>query len=121
MRKINNSSKQQGTWRSVAPAVALAFGTGLFLTALSLRTPAAQEPVALFFDPTVSSDAALHKVAALDGRIIRVGGLSNIVVAVFDHDVTVTQLWRHGAWVGIDPVFFGGCGSAGSSPRPGIT
>ncbi|WP_282609428.1 hypothetical protein [Pelagibius sp. Alg239-R121] len=121
MCETNSSRKPQSPWRSVAPALALAFGTSLFLAALSLRAPAAQEPVALFFNPTVSSDAALHQVAALDGRIVRVGGFRNVVVAVFDRDVTVAQLWRHGAWIGIDPVFVGGCDPAGAASNRGIT
>ncbi len=118
MCKTNIDGETEGTWRSIAPAFALALGTGLFLSALSLRAPAAQEPVALFFDPTIGSDAALHRVAALDGRIVRVGGLRNVVVAVFERDLDVAQLWRHGAWIGIDPVFFGGCDPAGSASRP---
>lgn len=121
MCDTKTDSKTRETWRSVAPAFALALGTALFLATLSLRAPVAQEPVALFFDPMVSSDAALHRVAALDGRIVRIGGWSNIVVAVFDRDVAVSQLWRHGAWMGIDPVFVGGCDPEGTASRLGIT
>lgn len=121
MREIETNRKPKESWRSFAPALALAVGTSLFLAALGLRAPAAQEPVAIFFGPNVGSDAALHQIAALDGRIVRVGGWSNVVVAVFDQDIPVTQLWRHGAWMGLDPVFFGGCDPQGTALRSRIS
>ncbi|TQV79895.1 hypothetical protein [Denitrobaculum tricleocarpae] len=102
------------------PAISLALCTALFLLGLNLRSPVANEPVALFFGPSAGHSDALQKIAALDGRIVRVGGWNNVVVAVFDQDVGVAQLWRHGAWVAMDPVFFSGCEPSGTSSRGGF-
>lgn len=112
---------QTETWRSFLPALSLAFCTALFLLSLNLRSPMANEPVALFFDPTADNAQALHQIAALDGRIVRIGGWDNVVVAVFDRDIAVAQLWRHGAWVAMDPVFFGGCDSSTNTSRNGFS
>lgn len=112
---------QRETWRSFVPALSLAFCTALFLVGLNLRSPMANEPIALFFDPTADNTHALQQIAALDGRIVRIGGWDNVVVAVFDRDIGVAQLWRHGAWVAMDPVFFGGCAPSNNSSRSGFS
>lgn len=116
-----NQNGQTETWRSFVPALSLAFCTAFFLFALNLRSPVANEPVALFFDPTADNAQALQQIAALDGRIVRVGGWNNVVVAVFDSDVAVAELWRHGAWIAMDPVFFGGCDSSTILSRNGFS
>lgn len=112
---------QTETWRSLVPALSLALCTALFLLGLNLRSPVANEPIALFFDPTADNAHALQQIAALDGRIVRVGGWDNVVVAVFDRDIGVAQLWRHGAWIAMDPVFFGGCDSSTITSRNGFS
>lgn len=95
--------------RAAWPAFALALGSGLFLLALGLKTPGPREPVALVFGPGMSSAATLDRIAALDGRIVRLGGADNIVIARFDKAVTLRQLWRQGIWFGLDPVYLSGC------------
>jgi hypothetical protein len=105
--------------KAVWPALSLALASAVFLFALGLKIPAAQEPVALVFGPSVSSAATLERLAALDGRIVRVGGTDNIVIARFDRDVTLRQLWGQGVWFGLDPVFMGGCFSTSSSAGNG--
>lgn len=117
---VMDGKEETVTWRSMVPAICLALCTALFLLGLNLRTPVANEPVALFFGPSAGDGGALRQIAALDGRIVRVGGWDNVVVAVFDRDVGIAQLWRHGAWIAVDPVFFGGCDPSAPSSRNGF-
>ncbi len=113
--------EQAGTWRSFVPALSLAICSCFFLLCLALRTPLANEPVALLFGPTVDRDYALQQVVALDGRIVRVGGWNNVVVAVFDRDIAAEDLRRHGAWISMNPVFLGACDSSNRIQRSGFS
>ena len=69
----------------------------------------AEQPIALLFGPEVTAQDALRRVAALDGRVVRAGGWQNVIVAVFERDLGMRQLWLEGVWAGFDPVFLGGC------------
>ena len=77
------------------------------------------EPVALVFGPNVAPETMLHRVAALDGRIVRLGGSDKIVVATFDKDLALGDLWGQGIWFGLDPLFFGGCSASSSLAQSG--
>jgi hypothetical protein len=105
---LQTTSESAG-FRTVWPALSLALASGLFLLALGLKMPRAEETVALVFDPAVTPAAVLERLAAIDGRLVGIGGADNIVIVRFDHDVSLGQLWHQGIWFGLDPVFLSGC------------
>ncbi len=116
--QANQSIRAEG-WRNYVPAASLVAATVVFLLALGFKLPSAKQPVALVFDPGVDPIQTVQRVAALDGQVIRQGGLDNIVIATFRHDIGLGQLWRHGAWFGLDPVFLGGCAEPSTKTQNG--
>ncbi|WP_119167727.1 hypothetical protein [Algihabitans albus] len=90
-------------------AAALILLSALALLTLSLRQPQPEMEVALIFAPGTSQDAALIAVAEANGRTVRPGAWSNILVAVFPKELAWNELWEMGALVAVDPLAFGAC------------
>ncbi|WP_421707529.1 hypothetical protein [Algihabitans sp.] len=90
-------------------AAALILLSVLALLLLSLRQPQPDIEVALIFTPGTSQDAALVAVAEANGKTVRPGAWSNILVAVFPRELAWADLWQMGALAAIDPLAFGAC------------
>jgi hypothetical protein len=97
------------SWRPFLPAVAMLAASVVLIAGLSIRTPAAGEQVALVFAPGVSPEAAIGGLAGVDARIVRPGGLDNVVVAYFERAVSWAELRRLGVLLPLDPILAGGC------------
>jgi len=86
----------------------------VLVAGLSIRTPAAGAQAALVFAPGVSPAAAIGGLAAIDARIVRQGGLGNVVIAQFERDVSWAELRRLGVLLSLDPILAGGCAAPAS-------
>lgn len=118
----HDASRRKGRLRPLLPALGLLLASLLLLPALSLRTPAAGQEVALLFPPGTSAEAGLAAVAAADGLAVRAGGFDNLLVARFPSDLGWTALWRLGALAAIDPAVAGACAAflrPASAPKGG--
>lgn len=79
------------------PAFALAIASLLAIGASTYRPASAGLPVAVFFAPFSDSDAALLRVAAAGGEVLRHGAVSTIVIARSDDPDFVERLYGAGA------------------------
>lgn len=111
MRTVDAASActEAGGWRSVAPALAMLLASVLLVIGLSVRLPQAGSQTALVFSPGISSDQAIGSLASVDARIVRSGGLDNIVIAYFERPVSWVELRRLGVVLPLDPIVAGGC------------
>lgn len=92
-----------------APALAMLAASVALLVGLSIRLPAAGAQVALIFNPGTTADRIMVELASVDARIVRAGGLDNIVIAHFEHAVSWSELRRRGVLLPLDPIMAGGC------------
>ena len=99
------------------PAWALLFLGLLTLPALTLRTPAAGEDIALLFPPGTSVEQAMIAVAAADGSAVRQGGIDSLLIARFGRDLGWPDLWALGALAALDPAVAGACAALLPGPR----
>jgi hypothetical protein len=65
--------------------------------------------VAVLFAPWISGDAALARVVAAGGVVVRPGAWRSILVAKSDAGDLPKRLYAAGAWAVIDPAALGGC------------
>jgi|SRR5579863_4903101 len=93
---------------AAALALLLAVGSALPIGWLEARPRHASE-VAAVFAPWSTPESVIRRVAAADGRIVRQGTLSGIVVVHGDGRGLAARLYAAGAWAVLDPVAFGGC------------
>lgn len=95
------------------PALLLALSTAIALPLM--RTPAEADAVAVYLGPGIELREAVGLAAAAGGRVIRPTGLSGLYVLRPDGDAADGfhgRLKAGGAWLLIDPLVAGGCGSA---------
>jgi len=108
------------SWRGLLPAAALLAACLIAVVIMHLRLPKAGEQLAVVFPPGTSLAQAAGILGAADARLVRSGGLDNIVVAEFTRDMSLAELVRGGMWLALDPQVAGGClapiVSAGHSP-----
>ncbi|PZW48260.1 hypothetical protein C8P66_1057 [Humitalea rosea] len=57
-------------------------------------------------------------VAAADGAIVNVGGLSNVIIAQSDSATFSSDLYRAGAWLVLDPIVLRGCLGIAAAHHP---
>lgn len=105
-RSKDPRSKERGDFWFAASLILL---SALALPLLSLRQPGPEMEVAVIFAPGTSQDAAMAGVAMANGRFIRPGAWSNVLIAVFPRELAWRDLWSIGALVAIDPQAFGSC------------
>ncbi|MDJ0942749.1 MAG: hypothetical protein QNJ30_04770 [Kiloniellales bacterium] len=104
--------------RSLVPAAGvLALGI-LFLAGLTAAPKDWRGQLALVFSPQASSTEIMAAVAAMEARVVRGGGLGNLVVVSFDRETTYAELRRHGAWLVLDPILAGACTLLFKVPPP---
>ena len=121
--RSNTESARAGSgWRPFFPAFAMLAASVVLIVGLAVRTPAAGEQVALVFAPGMSPAAAIGGLAGVEARIVRPGGLDNVVVAYFERAVSWAELRRLGVLLPLDPILAGGCATpAARTPSPAFT
>lgn len=95
--------------RPLPPALAMLAASIVLLLGLSVRTPGAGSQVALLFRPDVTADQAIGSLAGMDARLVRAGGLGNVVVAYFERAVGWPELRAVGVLLPLDPALAGVC------------
>lgn len=80
---------------------------GIAYVGLAPRDP--MTGVGVIFAPWVSPAAALERASAAGGRIVRMGGLSSIVVVMPDRPDYPSKIMRTGALMVIDPGMLEAC------------
>ena len=106
------------SWRGLLPAVGVLLLGMLFLAGLTAAPKAWRGQMALVFAPDASAAEIVTAVAAMDARLVRSGGLGNLVVVSFDRETSYAELRRHGAWLALDPVLAGACALLLAEPSP---
>lgn len=81
----------------------------ILLLGLAVRPPQAGAQAALIFSPGISRDQAMGSLARIDARIVRSGGLDNVVIAYFERPVSWSELRQLGVMLSLDPIVAGGC------------
>ena len=109
-------------WTEFAPAMLLAamafFSVSVVQMSGSFGGSVSDLPqVAVIFPPWVDFGDAMARVSEADGRPVRQGLLSNIVIAASQDVGFVTRLYDQGAILVVDPLVLGGClvGDAGTT------
>ena len=105
------------SWRGLLPAAGvLAIGI-FFLASLTAAPKAWRGQLALVFSPSANAAEVMAAVAGLEARLVRHGGLRNVVVVSFDREISFAELRRHGAWLALDPILMGACSLLVAKPR----
>jgi len=111
------TTRSSPCWLPWIAGTGLALASTLVLALLATRPAAPDEQIALVFAPWTQAGETLAGVAALDGRLVRVGSFDNVLVAVFDRPKSLASLRRHGVWLALDPLALGGCLSQPTAAR----
>ena len=115
------TSPENVTWRDFSAPfwllVVSVIGSGLLMM---MSTPkdgfaAVVAPIGTSFEETVSM------IAAADGRIVRTGGMDNIIIAQFDNPDYSAKLKSAGVWFVTDPLALGGCSATSAKQTRGST
>ncbi len=93
--------------RSYIPAVLLLVAGAAALPVAASGPGDPAEPVAAVFAPGTTLAEAMARVAAAGGIPLRAGPIANIVVARSAHPDFAASLYRHGAWLLLDPLLAG--------------
>ncbi|MCA0201656.1 MAG: hypothetical protein LCH56_12600 [Proteobacteria bacterium] len=94
-----------------ALTVGVAFALALMAGAPKARPEAAQPQVAAVFAPWLSNEDVLARVIAAGARPVRFGKVGTIAVVTLEDKDTSAALRRRGAWLLLDPIAAGGCGT----------
>ena len=105
-------------WRGVLPAVCVLLIGLSFLAGLAASPKEWRGQLALVFSPKATTAEIVTAVAAMEARLVRNGGLGNLVVVSFDRETSYAELRRHGAWLALDPVLLGACSLLTAEPSP---
>ena len=116
VRRACNSDST--SWRGLLPAASVLLVGMLFLAALAAAPKAWRGQIALVFAPNAGAAEIMTAVAAMEARLVRSGGLGNLVVVSFDRETSYAELRRHGAWLALDPVLAGACALLLAEPLP---
>ena len=106
------------SWRGLLPAAGVLLVGMLFLAGLTAAPKAWRGQMALVFAPNAGAAEIMTAVAAMEARMVRSGGLGNLVVVSFDRETSYAELRRHGAWLALDPVLAGACALLLAEPSP---
>lgn len=109
-------------WTEFAPAALLAaaafIGVSMMQMSGSFGGAVSGLPqVAVIFPPWIDFGDAMTRIAQADGRPVRQGLWSNIVIAASQEAEFVARLYDQGAILVVDPLALGGClvGDAGTT------
>lgn len=103
------------------PAIGLILVSTVALAAVHMQPPrGAGDQVAVIFAPGTSLTEAVFEIAAADGRVLRTGAFSNIVVATGWNAGFVQRLSQTKAWLVVDPGGLGGCLVPAVERGPGL-
>jgi hypothetical protein len=89
--------------------VVLLLVSWLGLAGLTLRADPADDVVAVVFPPWWRAERALAAAASAGAAIVRVGGISSVVVVQPAARDGWARLRRAGAWVAVNPLVPGAC------------
>ncbi len=110
---------EAGGWGAIGPALAMLLASVVLLIGLSIRLPEAGGQAALVFSPGVPAEQAIGSLASIDARIVRPGGVDNVLIAYFERPVSWAELRRLGVVLSLDPLVAGGCVEL-SPPSPSL-
>ncbi len=79
------------------PACGLAVASLIVIGASTFQPGSRGTPVAVFFSPFADHDAAILRVAAAGGEILRHGAADTIIIARSDDPAFIGRLYRVGA------------------------
>lgn len=97
------------TQRDLWPALLLLLGTVIAI-ALGVAVPKNDaRQVAVVFAPGSVPHEIATAISLSGALLVRAGGFDNIVILQLNADSHYTDLYRHGAWLVLDPVAGGGC------------
>ncbi len=105
------------SWRGLLPAAGVLLVGTLFLASLTAAPKAWRGQLALVFTPSANAAQVAAAVAAMEARLVRHGGLRNLVVVSFDRETSYAEIHRHGAWLALDPILLGACSLVAADPR----
>ena len=91
------------------PAASLMLCGVVFLTFLAAWPKQWDGQLALVFAPGTTQERVFSAVTALDARVVRSGGMANVVIVDLDRVVSMTEIRSLGAWLALDPVIAGAC------------
>lgn len=96
--------------RDARAAIALLFGSTIFLSVLMLTGPV--EPnrtLAAFYPPWFDRTEVLGAVSAAGGSMLRHGGIDSVALVRLDSPDAAARLKNAGAWAVVDPAGLLGC------------
>ncbi len=105
------------SWRGLLPAAGVLLVGVIFLAGLTAAPKSWRGQLALVFSPSATAAEVMAAVAGLEARLVRHGGLRNLVVVSFDRETSFAELRHHGAWLALDPVVMGACSVLAAEPR----
>jgi hypothetical protein len=89
--------------------VALLLVSWVWVTALTLRAGPGDSVVAVVFPPWWTTERTFAAAALAEASIVRVGGISSVLVVQPSAVNGLERLYRAGAWLSLNPTGIGAC------------